>query len=285
LSFPLFRLLLRLPLPSYLINGLFPLKEILIPDFKNHIVIIGKDASAIKLSSMATKNKIKHISIVFDPSIAKEKMKNRDLVVYGDAVNEPVLKKAHTDTADIVVISVGSIIPSMTIIQKVRNINNGAYILVRSPLMQHVGELYKAGADQVLPEKLEIALDLLNRILVKRIIPQKDINRILTDIRISNLGVFTEKDMVNQTSILDEFSNIEISQIRIGQGSEADGKSPIDIELRKKTGVTLLAIKRGSQIMEHPAPDTLFQTDDIAYVLGDKAQVEHASSMMAGKGS
>ena len=283
LSFPIFRLLLKLPLPSYMINGLFPLKEILIPDFKNHIVIIGKDASAIKLSSMATKNEIQHISIVFDPSIAKEKMKNGDLVVYGDAVNEPVLKKAHTDTADIVVISVGSIIPSMTIIQKVRNINNSAHILVRSPLMQHVGELYKAGADQVLPEKLEIALDLLNRILIKRIIPQKDINRILTDLRISSLGVFTEKDIVTQTSILDEFSNIEISQIRIGKGSAADGKSAIDMELRKKTGVTLLAIKRGSLIMEHPAPDTLFQTDDIAYVLGDKAQVVHANSMMAGK--
>jgi CPA2 family monovalent cation:H+ antiporter-2 len=171
----------------------------------------------------------------------------------------------------------------MTIIQKVRNINNSAHILVRSPLMQHVGQLYKAGADQVLPEKLEIALDLLNRILIKRIIPQKDINRILTDHRISSLGVFTEKDIVTQTSILDEFSNIEISQIRIGQGSAADGKSAIDMELRKKTGVTLLAIKRGSQIMEHPAPDTLFQTDDIAYVLGDKAQVVQANSMMAGK--
>ena len=78
-----------------MINGLFPLKEIEIPDFKNHLVIIGKDAAAIKLSAMAKHNNIKHISIIFDPSIAREKINNGDMVVYGDAVNEPILRKAH----------------------------------------------------------------------------------------------------------------------------------------------------------------------------------------------
>ena len=120
LSSPLAKALLKLPLPEFLINGLFPLKEIEIPDFKNHLVIIGKDASAIKLSMMAKYNNLQHISIIFDPSLAREKMNNGDLVVYGDAVNEPILRKAHVDTADIVVISVGSIIPSMAIIEKVR---------------------------------------------------------------------------------------------------------------------------------------------------------------------
>ncbi|MCG8700103.1 MAG: cation:proton antiporter, partial [Bacteroidales bacterium] len=42
-------LLLRLPLPSYLVDGLFPLKEVEVPEMENHIVIIGKDESALKL--------------------------------------------------------------------------------------------------------------------------------------------------------------------------------------------------------------------------------------------
>ena len=91
------------------------------------------------------------------------------MVVYGDAVNEPILRKAHVDSADIVVISVGSIIPSMAIIEKVRRINKNAYILARGTLVSSMEMLYKAGADQVLPEKLEIAIDLLNRILVKKV--------------------------------------------------------------------------------------------------------------------
>jgi CPA2 family monovalent cation:H+ antiporter-2 len=283
LSSSLAKILLKLPLPEFLINGLFPLKEIEIPEFKNHLVIIGKDASALKLSVMAKYNNLRHVSIIFDPSIAKEKMENGDLVVYGDAVNEPILKKAHVDTADIVVISVGSIIPAMSIIEKIRHINKNVYILVRAPHIQNIEQLYKFGADQVLPEKLEIAIDLLNRILVKRLVPQKEVNRILTHIRNINLGVFSEKDIVNQPSILDEFSNINISAIKVEGNSHADGKSLIDIDLRKKTGVTLLAIKRGSDIIEHPVPKTIFQNNDIAYVLGNPEQVNLASELFVRK--
>jgi CPA2 family monovalent cation:H+ antiporter-2 len=180
---PIVRILMRLPLPGFMINGLFPLKEIQLPDLRNHMVIIGKDASALKLSMMAKQNNLQHISIVFDPALAREKMNNGDMVLYGDAINEPILRKAHVDTADIVVISVGSIIPSMAIIEKVRHINKSAYIIVRAATIQNIEQLCKVGADQVLPEKLEIAIDMLNRVLVKRLLPQKEVNLILTNIR------------------------------------------------------------------------------------------------------
>ena len=281
ISLPAYNILLKLNLPGYMVNGLFPLKEIEIPDFSNHLVIIGKDASALKLSAMARTNNVRHISIIFDPSLAREKMKSGDMAVYGDAMNEPVLKKAHVDTADVIVISVGSIIPSLSIIEKVRQMNNGAYIMVRSPLMLNIGQLYKTGADQVLPEKLEIAIDMFNRILIRRDIPSKEINRIIRNIRVSNLGVFNDKDIVKQSTILDEFSDIEIIRITVEEHSLAEGRSPAGIELRNKTGVTLLAIKRGGLIIEHPVPDTIFHKNDIAYVIGGPTQVKNAREMFS----
>ncbi len=246
----------------------------------SHLVIIGKDASALKLSLMAKFENLKHVSIIFDPAIAREKINNNELVIYGDAVNEPVLRKAHVDTADIVAISIGSIVPCMAIIEKVRQLNKNAYILVRSPLIKNVEQLYKVGADQVLPEKLEIAIDLMNRILIKRLVPQKEVNRIITRIRNKNLGVFTERDVVNKPSILDEFSNINIVAVNVDKGSYAEGRSVIEIELRKKTGVTLLAVRRGDSIIEHPVPETKLQVNDIAYLLGDPEQINRASELL-----
>lgn len=283
MSKPLVKALLKLPLPEFLINGLFPLKETEIPSINNHLVIIGKDASAVKLSMMAKFNNIPHISIMFDPALVRGKINAGDLVVYGDAVNEPVLRKAYVDTAGIVVISAGSIVPPMAIIDKVRQLNRSVFILVRAPHIENVEQLYRIGADQVLPEKLEIAIDLLNRILVKRLIPQKEVNRILTHIRNINLGVFSEKDIVNQPSILDEFSNINISAVRVEPESPVEGKSLIDIDLRKKTGVTLLAIRRGSDIIEHPVPEIVFRSDDIAYLLGNPEQLNFASELLLQK--
>ncbi len=283
-SLPLANILLKLPLPDFLVNGLFPLKEVELPELKNHLVIIGKDSSALKLSKMAKLNDIRHVSVVFDPLTAKEKIEAGELVVYGDAVNEPILQKAHVDTADIVIVSVGSLIPAMAIVEKVRNINKLAYIIARVKHVQDVEQLYKLGADQVLPEKFEIALDMFNRALVRKLYPHKQINRILTHLRNLNLGEFTEKDIINQPTIFDELPNMNISAIKVESDSSADKKSLKDIRLRNTTGVTLLAIRRGTEIIEHPTPSTVFEAEDTVYVLGDPEQVNLAFEIFSREG-
>lgn len=279
---PLADRLLKLPLPGFLVKGLFPLPELSVPDIQHHVVIIGKDTSALKLSVMANMNKIPHVSIIFDPHIARERMQSGDLVVYGDAMNEPVLLKAHADTADIVVISVGSLIPSLAIIDNVKKMNKNAWVVVRAKHIGNVGDLYRQGADQVLPEKLEIGIDLFHRVLVRKLYPQKEVNRILSHIRSMNLGDFTEKDVVNQPSILDEFPNLNISAVKVDPGSEIDGKTLLEIGLRARTGVTLLAIRRDEHIIEHPLPDTAFRAGDIAYILGNPEQENNAYELFSG---
>ncbi len=275
-SLPFANLLLKLNPPKFLVDGLFPLQEMEIPNFKNHLVIIGKDASSLKLSKMAQNSNIQHVSIIFDPLTAKEKMDGGDTVVYGDAVNEPILMKAHVDTADVVVVSVGSLIPCMAIIEKVRSINKKVYIIARSKYIANVKQLYEIGADQVLPEKFEIAIDLFNRILVNKLYPQREVNRILNHIRSENLGVYSEMDIVNQPTIMDELPNMNITAIKVDSNSLLDGKTLAESQLRNKTGVTLLAIKRGDEIIEHPSPTTIFQGNDIVYVLGNPEQVNLA---------
>ncbi|MDD4107188.1 MAG: cation:proton antiporter [Prolixibacteraceae bacterium] len=279
LALPFANLCMKFSLPDVLINGLFPLKEVEIPDFKNHLVIIGKDMSALKLSIMSNYYGLKHISVIFDPLIAKEKMINGDNVIYGDAVNIPILLKAHVDVADVVVISVGDIIPSMAIIDKVKKINSGAFIIARAGNIDNMQQLYDIGADQVFPEKFEIAIDFFTRVLMKRLYPQKDINRMLAQIRTMNLGGFTERDMVNKHSIIDELPNVNITAIKIESKSFVENKTLGETDLRRKTGVTLLAVKRGDEIIEHPALTTKFMAEGIVYVLGNPEQANMATEL------
>jgi CPA2 family monovalent cation:H+ antiporter-2 len=226
---------------------------------------------------------MKHISIVFNPSLAQKKMKKGEMVVYGDAVNLPILLKAHVDTAEYVVISVGDIIPAMAIVEKVRQLNSRAFIMMRAKQIDKVEDLYKLGADQVLPEKLEIAIDLFNRILLKSAYPKDKVTRILKNIRNMILGVFSERDITNQTNIFDEFSKINIQPIAIKNNSLADGRSLIELQLRSKTGVTLVAIKRGTEIIEHPSPKEILKSEDVVYVIGNQEQMELARQLFIDK--
>lgn len=281
ISLPFANLLLKLPLPKLLVDGMFPLKEIEIPEYRNHLVIIGKDPSALKLSIMAKHYDIRHVSVIFDPSIVKEKLNKGDIAVYGDAVNEPILLKAHVDKADVVVVSVGDMIAAMAITDKVNKLNNKAHIIVRAKLIENMEQLYNLGADQVFPEKLEIAINLFHRILARKLYPHRKIQRMLSHIRSMNLGDFVEKDIINKPSILDELSNITISAITVEEKSRVNGKTLYQSELRKKTGATLLAIKRGTEIIEHPEPDIIFRGNDIAYLLGNPEQINLASELFS----
>ena len=274
-SQPLANIILKLPLPNFIVKGLFPLKEVDIPNIHNHLVIIGKDSSALTLSKMAKLNNVQHVSVIFDPLIAKEKIEKGEMVVYGDAVNEPILLKAHVDSAETIIISIGDLIPSMAIVERVRRLNKKAHIVARTKHIENVGELYKLGADQVYPEKLEIAIDLFNRFLANKLLPQKEINRIITHIRNLSLGEFSGKDSINQPSIIDELPNMNISAIKVETNSKADGHSISEIQLRT-TGVTVLALKRGTEVIDHIENGTNFMSKDIVYVLGNPEQVNLA---------
>ncbi|HZK93743.1 MAG TPA: cation:proton antiporter [Prolixibacteraceae bacterium] len=280
---PLASLLLKLPLPDFMINGLFPLHQIEIPVLNNHLVLIGKDSRAINLSVMAKYNNIPYISIVFDPAIVRKRQEKGESIIYGDSVNEPILQKAYVGTAKIVVISVGDLITSMAITDKVRNLNKHATILVRTKHVEDIEELYKLGANQVIPEEFETAIDLFERVLTNFLLPENEIDTTIARIRDDHYGIFYEKKGDERTSILKEIPNIEIVALRVNEQSILTGKTLAESQLRYKYGITLVALKRNDQLIEHPSSSTRLINGDIAYILGKPEQIANATNLFTSK--
>ncbi len=273
---PLSALLAKLPLPRFMVHGIYPLPELELPEMKNHLVIIGKDIRAQNLAIMSQYISLPYVSIVFDPVIVKQRQLKGEPVIYGDAINEPILYKAHVDKADIVTISVGDKIAATAIVEKVRKLNKHAFIIMRAKYINDIESMYKYGADQVVPEKFEIAIDLFTHILRKRLLPNHEINQMLAQIRSDYYGIFRDKNNNHQLSILDQLPDFEISAIKIPFDSEAVNKSVAETRLRNQTGVTLVALKRGIDIISHPAPNSRFKEGDIAYVIGSPEQINQA---------
>ncbi|MGF7140671.1 cation:proton antiporter domain-containing protein [Roseimarinus sediminis] len=268
--------LLKLPLPKVLVEGLFPLVEVEVPAIENHTVFIGKDPVALKLSKLSKYVKLPYVSIVFDPMKVKELQKAGESVIYGDAVNEPILQKAFVDKAEIVVVSVGDMITSLAIIEKVRTMNKRAYILVRAKNINDIEQLFEVGADQVFPENFEIAIDLFGRIMNHRLMPDKEINLLLGKIRNDFYGVFRDRDNKNQPGLLDELPNLEIAVYKITDDSLLVGKTLAELSLRKNVGITLVAIQRGKDLIENPGSNNAFETGDVLYFLGKPGQIAYA---------
>ncbi len=270
---PLASLLLKLPVPEILVKGMFPLREIEVPKMQNHIVLIGKDSRSLNLSRMASRMKLPYVSIVFDPASARARQMKGEMVVYGDSMNEPILRKAYIETAEIVVISIGEAITALGVIEKVRSLNKHAYIMVRSKHVSDIEDLYEMGADQVIPEEFETAIELFERILKKLLIPKGEIETAISHIRDDNYGIFKEKDGNNTFTLTDEIPDIEIVALRAGDYDMFPGSSLKDIHLRKQFGLTLVAAKRGETIFENPGSGFIFEPEDVIYILGKPEKI------------
>ncbi len=282
-SRPFSNLLLKLPLPRRLVDGIFPLPQVDIPEFRNHLVFIGKDSRALNLSVMAKNLNLPYISIVFDPDSVRKRQLKGEMVIYGDAVNEPILRKAHTDQADIVVISVGNLITSMAIIEKVRSMNPHAYIIVRTRKVEDLEELYNIGANQVIPEEFETSIELFDRVLSKLLIPRKEINSVIARIRDDNYGIFLEKETKTDLSVLKDHANIEITAVKVDEHSPVIGKSLLEMQFRRTYGVTLVALLRKKVLIDNPDPEILFEKGDTVYLMGRSEQIANATELFARK--
>jgi len=270
---PLANLLLKLPLPKKVVEGLFPLAEIDVPDLKNHLVLIGKDSRALNLSVMAKRMSLPYIAIVFDPGTVRKRQQKGETVIYGDAVNEPILQKAHVDTAEVVVISIGDLITSMAVVDKVRHMNHHAFIIVRTRQVEDIEELYRLGANQVIPEEFETSIDLFERILNKYLVPRRQIAAVIAGLRDHHYGVFRENSNEN-TFLHNDISSIEVSAIRIMPHSTVVNQTVAQTSLRYLYQITVVGIKRGSVIIDQIESSTLFKNDDIVYLLGKPENIE-----------
>ena len=70
------------------------------------------------------------------------------------------------------------------------------------------------------------------------------------------------------------FSDAEVRNTRVEKRSEASGKTPGDIDLRKKYEVTVLAISRNHKFMYDPRAETELGPDNILLVISSPEKLE-----------
>ena len=105
------------------------------------------------------------------------------------------------------------------------------------------------------------------------LLPRKEINEAIQKIRQDNYGIFREKESDSDFSIVNELPNLEFTALKIAEDSMFIKKSLAELDFRQVYGVTVVAIKRQEEIIEHPDAHEVFQCGDIVYVVGKPEQV------------
>ena len=275
---PLADTILRLPVPKRLVLGIYPISETKVVDRKDHVIIIGFGVNGRNVARAARFAGIPYAIIEMNPATVRSEQAKGEPIYYGDATQETVLQKANIKNARIVVVAINDPTATRRITEVVRRISPKVHLIVRTRYLQEMKPLYELGASEVIPEEFETSIEIFTRVLTKYLIPRDEIERIVAEMRADGYEMFRSipKTSVSISDLKLQLHDIDISTFRIAQGSPLIGKTLAQIELRRRYGVSVLVIRRESQMLLNPGADTVLHSNDVLFILGSPKKISEA---------
>jgi K+/H+ antiporter YhaU regulatory subunit KhtT len=74
-----------------------------------------------------------------------------------------------------------------------------------------------------------------------------------------------------------------VDNIQLSPGDPAAGRTFRELDIRKNTGATVIAIARNGEANTNPGPDFMLHPDDIVVLLGAHADLDKAVDLLTRK--
>ncbi|HXG30531.1 MAG TPA: TrkA C-terminal domain-containing protein, partial [Thermodesulfobacteriota bacterium] len=128
------------------------------------------------------------------------------------------------------------------------------------------------------------SVEIFTRVLTKYLVPREQIERFIAEIRADGYEMFRSlsRSSPSLSDLTLTIPDIEISTLQVDERSPMVGKTLAQIGLRNKYGVTLLAIRRDSQVIPNPSGDTELSAGDIVIVLGLPERIADVAGLFRG---
>ncbi len=277
--------IMKLPLPGLLKRG-----YMFLPDkadglknnqIKNHMIIVGYGINGKNVAKAAAHAGIPYIIIEMNPDTVREESNKGEKILYGDAAGETILRFAGITDARIIVITVADAPAARRTTAIARQLNPGIHIITRTRFMGEVEPLRELGANDVVPEEFETAVEIFSRVLKNYLVPRNEILKLVNDIRSSTYSLFRNpvKKEEGCADLSCYLPGMDISTLLVEPGSFLSGKTLSDLDIRKRFEITVLAIKTRDSIVPNPTGETTVSPGDVLVLMSASAGISRLLAM------
>lgn len=247
-----------------------------------HTIIAGYGLNGKNLARTLKAIGIPYVIIDVNVDTIRRARAEGEPIIYGDITREDVFVMAGADCAKVVVFAISDFAATRTGILIARKINPNVFILVRTRYAAEVDELIKTGADQVIPEEFETSIEIFSRVLHQYHVPSNIINNQIRLIRSEGYSMLRntsiEHERIDRIAAL--FAETTVDTFQIPPGSYAVGKSLRELNLRKVTGATVIAVAKGGQAITNPGPDIRLEQNDIIVLMAAHKELDMAVRLL-----
>jgi CPA2 family monovalent cation:H+ antiporter-2 len=252
-----------------------------------HTIIAGYGLNGRNLARTLRATNIPYTVLEVNADTIRKARDEGEPIIYGDITREETLLRAGADCARVIVFAISDFAATRMAIRFVRKINPSAFILVRTRYAAEVDELLKLGADQVIAEEFETSIEIFSRVLHQYHIPGNIIASQISLVRFDGYkmlrGISLDQEKISQIAAM--FAAATVDNAQITTGAPCIGKSLCELDLRRASGASVIAIVREGAALTNPGPDVTLQADDIVVLLGGHKELDLAMGVLTKRGA
>ena len=152
-----------------------------------------------------------------------------------------------------------------------RQLNHLLHIVARNRFLGEIKALRELGADDVIPEDFETAIEIFSRVLGHYLVPRQTIEGFVREIREENYAMARDLP-VSGTRLPDlastALAGLEVSAVKVEPGAAVADKSLAETALRVRHRVTVVGLRRNGGVIPSPDGAEHLRPGDTVYLFG-----------------
>ena len=245
----------------------------------NQVIIAGFGLNGQNLARVLKETGIPYVILDLNPDTYRRISRAGEPIIFGDASSPVILKEAGIDRAKALVIAVNDPRATRRAVSLARQLNPEIFIIVRTRFASEIEELYSLGASDVIPEEFETSIEIFVRVLEKFHLPRNIINTQIQILRSEHYGLL--RGARSSSRRLDEkiYDFLEAGVVEtflVPETASIAGKTLGEIDLRSRTGVTVIAVVRNEKTWSGPGADFRLQGHDVLVLVGNHQAIDQA---------
>ncbi len=252
---------------------------------KGHTVIAGYGLNGRNLAKTLKATHIPYVVLEVNVDTIRKAREEGEPILYGDITRKDVLERAGVNCAKVIVFAISDNSATRISLRIAREINPHIFILIRTRYAADVEDLYKLGANQVIPEEFETSIEIFSRVLHAYHIPNNIIANQIQLIRFEGYKMLRgySLDQENLGRVAALLAGATVDNIQLDPRSPAVNKTLRELDIRRNSGATVIAIARDGEANTNPGPDFTLQPDDIVVLIGAHRDLDEAVTLLTGR--
>ena len=251
---------------------------------QDHVIIIGFGLNGRNLARVLKETGIPYAVLDMNSDTVREMKKKGEPIYYGDGTSREILHKLGIERARLLVVAISDPAATRRAVAIARHENPGLEILVRTRYVSEIDDLKALGANEIIPEEFETSIEIFSKVLHKYNFPAgvilNMVERIRSDSYTALRSVALPKSRLFEKA--EWLPETEVNSFKVSERSPLLGESISGLQIRKKAGVTIIAIRRGPEVFSNPASDFRFQAEDVVLFIGEKKNIDSALNYFKG---